>query len=164
MWPQQVLYEYCVQKVTELILVGRCSGGCSASASPGEIHIHAVIHFCPACIEIITPTLAGAAAAAAGAGAWAWQRQHRDGITTTGQPAAEEGAHLVNWSATHAVSPRRLYQPETLQELEALVAAHHNSGACWSCPTCFPPKARWWMRMRPTSLPAGVPYVLALLP
>lgn len=35
----------------------------------------------------------------------------------------------MNWSATHEVRPRRLYQPETQAELEALVASHHKSGA-----------------------------------
>ena len=34
----------------------------------------------------------------------------------------------MNWSATHEVRPRRLYQPETQAELEALVASHHKSG------------------------------------
>ncbi len=45
-----------------------------------------------------------------------------------GLPEADDGAHLVNWSATHEVHPRRLFQPESLEQLEALVASHHRTG------------------------------------
>lgn len=69
-----------------------------------------------------------AGATAAAAGVWAWQRQQQHKAEAAGLPAAEEGAHLVNWSATREVRPRRLYQPETQAELEALVASHHKSG------------------------------------
>ena len=34
----------------------------------------------------------------------------------------------VNWSGTHEVSPRRLYEPESLEQLEKLVAHHHRTG------------------------------------
>lgn len=69
-------------------------------------------------------------AAAAAAGGWAWQRHQQQAAAAAALPAAEEGAHLVNWSATHEVCPRRLYQPERQAELEALVALHHKSGEC----------------------------------
>lgn len=39
-----------------------------------------------------------------------------------------EGGHFVNWSNTHEVSPRRLYQPESIQELESVVAKAHSNG------------------------------------
>jgi hypothetical protein len=39
-----------------------------------------------------------------------------------------EGGHFVNWSNTHEVSPRRLYQPETIDELEKIVAKAHING------------------------------------
>jgi hypothetical protein len=39
-----------------------------------------------------------------------------------------EGAHFVNWSNTHEVNPRRLYQPETIQEVEGIVAEAHTNG------------------------------------
>lgn len=55
--------------------------------------------------------------------AWLW----RDSSQTM-PPGGEEGAHLVNWSGTREVHPRRLYQPETLQELEGIVAKHHETG------------------------------------
>lgn len=34
----------------------------------------------------------------------------------------------MNWSNTHEVSPRRLYQPESLEELEGIVAKAHENG------------------------------------
>ena len=37
-------------------------------------------------------------------------------------------AELVNWSHTHAVAPRRLYEPETVPELERTVAQAHRQG------------------------------------
>mmetsp|Transcript_18685 Transcript_18685/g.56485 ORF Transcript_18685/g.56485 Transcript_18685/m.56485 type:complete len:605 (-) Transcript_18685:704-2518(-) len=72
-------------------------------------------------------TLAAVGAAAAAAGGVAWLNA---GATSPLQnmPAGEEGAHLVNWSGTHEVHPRRLYQPETLEELQAIVAGHHQRG------------------------------------
>lgn len=39
-----------------------------------------------------------------------------------------EGEALVNWSGTHEVTPRRLYQPESMKELEMLVAQAHAEG------------------------------------
>lgn len=41
--------------------------------------------------------------------------------------------HLVNWSGTHEVEVERFYQPETLQELEATVAAAHKAGRKLRC-------------------------------
>ena len=35
---------------------------------------------------------------------------------------------IVNWSATHTVETKKLHQPETLAELEALVASAHGAG------------------------------------
>lgn len=44
--------------------------------------------------------------------------------------ADEEEEHLlVNWSGTHECRPRMLAQPESLEELEALVADAHAAGA-----------------------------------
>lgn len=45
-------------------------------------------------------------------------------------PGGEEGAHIVNWSGTHEVRPRRLYQPETIKELQDIVTQHHETGEC----------------------------------
>lgn len=50
------------------------------------------------------------------------------GEPPTALPLATE-EHLVNWSGTHEVAVKRMYHPETLKELEALVAAAHTSGA-----------------------------------
>lgn len=36
--------------------------------------------------------------------------------------------HLVNWSNTHECHPRRLYEPETVEELEQIVAEAHEKG------------------------------------
>jgi hypothetical protein len=36
---------------------------------------------------------------------------------------------LVNWSGTHECRPRALAQPESLEELEAVVARAHEQGA-----------------------------------
>lgn len=41
----------------------------------------------------------------------------------------EEGTHLVNWSNTHECRPKRFAQPETVEELEAIVADAHAKGA-----------------------------------
>lgn len=41
----------------------------------------------------------------------------------------EEEHLLVNWSGTHECRPRVLAQPESLKELEALVADAHAAGA-----------------------------------
>ena len=40
----------------------------------------------------------------------------------------EEGTHLVNWSNTHECRPKRFVQPETVGELEAIVADAHAKG------------------------------------
>ena len=41
----------------------------------------------------------------------------------------ENEHHIVNWSETHECRPKRFYQPETHEELEALVAEAHAKGA-----------------------------------
>jgi len=63
--------------------------------------------------------LLGAAGAAALAVAYATQY--------TRKPAAEGETTLSNWSNTHEVSTARYHTPESLEELEALVAAAHES-------------------------------------
>ena len=47
-----------------------------------------------------------------------------------GSEAADEGEDhlLVNWSGTHECRPRVLAQPESLEELERLVAEAHAEG------------------------------------
>ncbi len=37
--------------------------------------------------------------------------------------------HLFNWSNTHECRPKRFFQPETQEELEAIVKEAHNKGA-----------------------------------
>lgn len=37
--------------------------------------------------------------------------------------------HLVNWSNTHECHPKRFYEPETVEELENIVAEAHEKGA-----------------------------------
>lgn len=63
----------------------------------------------------------GAAALLAGAACVAWARQP--------SPAASRGdgeaATLTNWSSTHEVTTSRYFQPESVEELEALVARAH---------------------------------------
>lgn len=36
--------------------------------------------------------------------------------------------HLFNWSNTHECRPKRFYQPETQEELEAIVKEAHDKG------------------------------------
>ena len=36
--------------------------------------------------------------------------------------------HLVNWSNTHECHPKRYYEPETVEELEHIVAEAHEKG------------------------------------
>ena len=44
---------------------------------------------------------------------------------------AEGAGHFTNWSGTHEVRPKRLYEPETTEELESVVAtAHQKGGSC----------------------------------
>uniref|UniRef100_A0A061QTN3 L-galactono-1,4-lactone dehydorogenase n=1 Tax=Tetraselmis sp. GSL018 TaxID=582737 RepID=A0A061QTN3_9CHLO len=62
----------------------------------------------------------------AGAGYALWRRDQSATSTEVNQELG--GAHLVNWSGTHEVTPQRLYQPETLEELERIVAEAHNEG------------------------------------
>ena len=42
--------------------------------------------------------------------------------------AKEELQQLVNWSGTHNVRPKRFYQPETTEEVEAIVQKSHDQG------------------------------------
>lgn len=69
-------------------------------------------------------TGAAGALAAGGVAAWMWRGSTSESLVDGG----EEGAHLVNWSGTHEVRPRRLYQPETLEELQDVVKQHHEAG------------------------------------
>ncbi|EIE19735.1 L-galactono-1,4-lactone dehydrogenase-like protein [Coccomyxa subellipsoidea C-169] len=41
--------------------------------------------------------------------------------------------HLVNWSNTHECRPKRFYQPETQEELEAIVREAHEKGEKLRC-------------------------------
>eukprot|EP00891_Asterochloris_glomerata_P008354 jgi/Astpho2/8354/Aster-x1517 len=47
-----------------------------------------------------------------------------------GLPDAVEVAehYLVNWSGTHEAKPKRYYQPETEEEVEAIVKSAHEKG------------------------------------
>ena len=36
--------------------------------------------------------------------------------------------HLVNWSNTHECHPKRYYEPESVEELERIVAEAHENG------------------------------------
>ena len=56
---------------------------------------------------------------------WASSPQH-----TLCQEAvsAEEDNEFENWSATHKVRPQALFQPETTQDLQQVVAKRHASG------------------------------------
>lgn len=48
---------------------------------------------------------------------------------TLSPPDSDDGAEtIVNWSATHSVETMKLHQPESIAELEALVASAHASG------------------------------------
>lgn len=86
-----------------------------------------------------------------------WQRP-----SASGAPPPQD-AQLVNWSATHEVATRRLYQPETLAELEAVVSAAHKSGARSRCGVLG---ARWHavLRFTPAAAPAPAWPTHRLLP
>ena len=45
--------------------------------------------------------------------------------------------HLVNWSNTHECHPKRYYEPESVEELERIVAEAHEKGEI----LCFTPGA-----------------------
>ena len=45
-----------------------------------------------------------------------------------GEDGEESAETIVNWSATHEVETKKLHQPETIAELEALVASAHAAG------------------------------------
>ena len=36
---------------------------------------------------------------------------------------------MVNWSGTHTCYPVKVYEPESVSEIEGIVKAHHESGA-----------------------------------
>jgi L-galactono-1,4-lactone dehydrogenase len=71
--------------------------------------------------------LTAAALLAAAGGTYAATRLHHGAdAPPAARPPAE--AHLVNWSGTHEVAVEALYEPESLAELEAAVAAAHAAG------------------------------------
>ena len=41
--------------------------------------------------------------------------------------------HLVNWSNTHECHPKRYYEPESVEELERIVAEAHAKGVAPLC-------------------------------
>ncbi len=41
--------------------------------------------------------------------------------------------HLVNWSNTHECHPKRYYEPESVEELERIVAEAHEKGKILLC-------------------------------
>ena len=41
--------------------------------------------------------------------------------------------HLVNWSNTHECHPKRYYEPESVEELERIVADAHAKGVALLC-------------------------------
>uniref|UniRef100_UPI00315B4042 L-galactono-1,4-lactone dehydrogenase n=1 Tax=synthetic construct TaxID=32630 RepID=UPI00315B4042 len=43
-------------------------------------------------------------------------------------PAAEDEHTITNWSGTHAVRPKRFFQPESVEELEKIVKEAHEKG------------------------------------
>ncbi|UPR00577.1 galactonolactone dehydrogenase [Chloropicon primus] len=45
-----------------------------------------------------------------------------------GEGVGGDGEGIVNWSGTHACTPVKLHEPETLEELEALVKKCHEQG------------------------------------
>ena len=48
---------------------------------------------------------------------------------------AEGAGHFTNWSGTHEVRPKWLFEPETTEELESIVATAHQKGGF--CTTTF---------------------------
>jgi len=60
------------------------------------------------------------------------QRGRAPAAPAAGADDADDGDDdqlLVNWSGTHECRPRALAQPESLAELEAVVARAHEQGA-----------------------------------
>lgn len=50
---------------------------------------------------------------------------------------APEEHVVVNWSGTHECHPKMLHQPETIAELEAIVADYHKRGGLLITKTGF---------------------------
>ncbi len=42
----------------------------------------------------------------------------------------EDDNEFANWSATHKVRPRQLFEPESVKDLQRVVAQCHASGMC----------------------------------
>lgn len=64
--------------------------------------------------------------------------------------------HLVNWSNTHECHPKRYYEPESVEELERIVAEAHEKGETLlhhqnPC-TVWKPHLAWLQRMHHTSV------------
>ena len=68
-----------------------------------------------------------AGAFAAGAVAAVGTNHELERAAGTDDEAPDE-AHFVNWSGTHEVTPKRFYQPESVEELEQVVAEAHEKG------------------------------------
>ena len=73
--------------------------------------------------------LTGAALLAAAGGAY-YTAFARDAGAAAPAPTDQ---HLVNWSGTHECHVARFYQPESLAELQAVVAQAHAAGAKLRC-------------------------------
>ena len=99
----------------------------------GHVHLHCA---CAPFFCILASKLSGHVAGATGAGAFAaaWITREISEAPSDGdksfprQADSEDDTVLINWSSTHECRPKRFYQPETLHEVEQLVASAHRSG------------------------------------
>ena len=65
-------------------------------------------------------------------------RSTKEVATAAVETAKEELQHLVNWSGTHHVRPKRFFQPETVEEVEQIVRGAHEKGLyCSVCTAVF---------------------------
>ena len=94
----------------------------------------------PVATATVTAAAAVAAATAAGAraepsaavadllGSIVASLDRIDALHVSVKVAEDTSETIVNWSATHSVTTECLHQPETVEELEALVQASHAAG------------------------------------
>ena len=76
-----------------------------------------------------------AIAGALGAGAISWEMvHHHSNFKDEGAAEGTDDSNvLVNWSSTHECRPKEFHQPETTQEVEALVSKAHDAGVIPWC-------------------------------
>ncbi|KAL3159108.1 hypothetical protein ABBQ32_011105 [Trebouxia sp. C0010 RCD-2024] len=80
------------------------------------------------CLPKTFPKAAGFALVGAAAAYQLWATAPAQTVCQEALCETADEQEFVNWSATHKVRPRQLFQPETVHELQQVVASCHASG------------------------------------